>query len=151
MEIRTVNDPAGYEDACALLHKAQNAETEATGVLFNTNKLRPEELKSQIESNNNNKCLGAYENARIIGTLCVLKGKKDRWFTGGRSCFEIKYVAVDPESQGKHIGSTMMDHVKSMEGYDILYVSTGENNKKAIRYYFKKRLYPCRREPRHLE
>ena len=121
MEINVVNSSAGYKEVCDLLHRAQKAASEATGVLFNTNNLSPEELQSQIESNEVNKCLGVYEDGKIIGTLCVFIDKKKRWFTDDKNCFEIKYVAVAPESQGKQVGSILMDHVKKSPAVNLFF------------------------------
>lgn len=137
MIITVVNSSSGYKAVCDLLHRAQKAESEATGVLFNTNKLSAEDLRGEIENNKGAKCLGAYDDGKLIGTLCVFIDKKNRWYTQAKRCLEIKYVAVAPESQGKHVGSSLLDYVKSMEKYDILNVSTGEKNINAIRYYKK--------------
>ena len=102
--------------------------------MFNTKNLSSEILKSEID-NKGAKCIGIYDDGKIIGTLSVFKDNKKHWYTDSKNCLEIKYVAVAPESQGRHVGSALMDFVKAKEEYEILNVSTGEKNINAIRYY----------------
>ena len=135
-DIKIINNIDGFAEVCEVLHRSQKAESEATGVLFNTIRLSAEELEREIEDHKG-RCVGVFENGRIIGTLCAFEDNKNRWYTHNKKSLEIKYVAVSPESQGKHVGSAMLDYVKSFDNYEILNVSTGEKNKNAIHFYNK--------------
>lgn len=136
IEIKSIDNPQVLSDICELLHKSQKTETENTGVLFNTIRLQPEELKEEIEQKNG-QCICALEDGRVLGSLCVFPDNKNRWYTQDKRCLEIKYVGVSPESQGKHIGSSLINYVKAWPNYDIINVSTGEKNLNAISFYKK--------------
>ena len=134
IEIRAIANDADYEDVCSLIRRSQKAESEATGVLFNTKGLTPAQLKDEIKGYDG-VCFCAFDNSVMAGTLSLFADYKKKWYSREESGKIIKYVAVAPEYQGKGIASKLIDKAKKEAGELVLSVSTGEKNTHAIHLY----------------
>ena len=133
IEIKTIENEADLNNACNLLRRSQIAETEATGVLYNTKWLNGAQLKNEI-SKNDGVCFCVFDNGEMAGTMSVFADKK-KWYSHDDPGKIIKYVAVAPEHQGKGVASMLMEQAKKAAGDQVLSVSTGEKNKHAIQLY----------------
>lgn len=136
IRIKAIVNEADYGDVCNLLRKSQKAETEATGVLFNTKGLSPEQLKDEI-SRYDGVCYCAYEGTEMAGTLTVFTNHKKNWYSTVEPGRIIKYVAVAPGCQGKGIATKLLECAKHESDGRVLSVSTGEKNTHAVQLYSK--------------
>lgn len=138
-EIREIRDSSFLEDVCSIIKSAHEAEYKSTGLIINTSNITAEQLLEEI-TNLSGGCFVATVDGKAAGTLSIFHDKKKYWFSQGSDCLTIKYVAVDPLYQGKHIASDLIEYSKSIasrEGQSFLMVSTDQRNKHAISLYQK--------------
>lgn len=127
-----------FTDVCAVIKSAHLAEYNATGLVINTSDITAEQLQREMEQYNG-KCLGYVVDESIVGTLSVFCEKKRYWFSAGRDVKTIKYVAVRPDYQGRHVASKLLQYAKDVYANNTvpIIVSTDQKNKHAIKLYEK--------------
>lgn len=136
LEIRSIYSDADYSDVCQILLRAQKAESQKTGVLYNTSSITPSQFTRDIEQYEG-VCFCAYVDGVLAGTLSVFSDNRKKWYSKDGSDKIIKYVGVAPEYQGMGIASQLVEYAKSNTNYQVLSVSTGEMNQHAIHLYKK--------------
>ena len=137
MTIRIIEsgNNADYEKVCEIINKSQEAETEKRNVLYNTHGMTPSQLSEELSAKEG-RCICVYEGPDMAGTASVFRDKKEKWYSDGKADIVLKYVAVSPEHQGKHIATQILDYVKNLD-CKVISVSTGEKNRRAIHLYEK--------------
>lgn len=131
-------DQSSFSNVCEVIKSAHLAEYNSTGLVINTSGITAEQLQKEIESYSG-KCLGYVADGIIVGTLSVFCDKKHYWFSKGQTVKTIKYVAVLPDYQGRHIASELLEYVKDhyTDNNNPVTVSTDQRNKHAVKLYEK--------------
>lgn len=128
-----VNSVNGYaQEICDCIRIAQTETFKKSGLRINTYGLTPDVLSEQLRAGG--VCFIACCKSAVIGTLSVFKDKKNWYSNNG---IIIKYVAVLPNWQGKHIATLLLENVKNTNRDKVISVSTDEKNKTAIHLYRK--------------
>ena len=122
-------------DSVVTVIRSAHAELHEKGVDLNTASITKEEILNKLGSKG--VTLVARLNKEIVGTLSISIECIRKWHYKG-DCAIIRFVAVHPNHQGKHIASMLMEAaVKQMVTYPVSMVTTAENNHNAIQLYKK--------------
>lgn len=131
-----------YDSVVTVIRSAHTALHEK-GIDLNTASITTEEILNKLGSKG--VTLVARLNKDIIGTLSISIECIRKWRYKG-DCAIIRFVAVHPDHQGKHIASMLMETaVKQIAAYPVSMVTTAESNHNAIRLYKKYGYIPTER------
>lgn len=140
IEIKEIRDSSYLHDVCSVIKRAHEAEYYSTGLTINTSDITEDYLYQQIMIFDGVCLIGVIDGV-IVGTCSIFREPKYYWFSSGvegGGC-TIKYVAVDPKYQGKHIASEILEYSKRIvrKENSLLMVSTDQRNKHAVNLYKK--------------
>lgn len=140
--IEQLKDKDEYDSVVTVIRTA-HAVLHEKGVDLNTASITTEEILSKLGSKG--VTLVARLNKDIVGTLSISIECIRKWHYNG-DCAIIRFVAVHPNHQGKHIASMLMEvAVNQASEYPVSLVTTAENNYNAIRLYRKYGYIPTER------
>lgn len=130
-------------DSVVTVIRSAHAALHEKGIDLNTSMITTEEILDKLGSRG--VTLVARVNNDIVGTLSISIEYIRKWRYKG-DCAIIRFVAVHPDHQGKHIASMLMETaVKQIAAYPVSMVTTAESNHNAIRLYKKYGYIPTER------
>lgn len=128
-------DTSLLQEVCDVIQESHDEMLKRFGLRINTYGLSAEILFKQLKEDEG-LCLVAFNQELVVGTLSVFTDRRKNWYGSGGGRI-IKYVAVLPQYQGKHIATLLLDYAKNLNRDKILSISTDERNKPAICLYKK--------------
>ena len=137
-EIIEISDLARLDEVCSVIRAAHQDTYQATGLVINTTDITPVRLSEEL-NRYNGKCLACIIDGGIIaGTISIFNDQRKYWYSKGKTQ-TIKYVAVRPDCQGRHIAADLIKYIKDnmIDAETTLMLSTDERNTHAIKLYEK--------------
>ena len=122
------------QSVCDCIRIAQTETFKRSGLRINTYGLAPNVLYEQLRAGGT--CFIAEYNSSVIGTLSVFKDNRKNWYSNGGVI--IKYVAVLPDWQGRHVATLLLEKAKSIYSDRVISISTDKRNRRAIDLYRKR-------------
>ena len=121
------------QSVCDCIREAHNETFKKFGLRINTYGLAPNVLSEQLRAGGT--CFIAEYKSSVIGTLSVFKDNRKNWYSN--SGVIIKYVAVLPDWQGRHVATLLLEKAKSVYSDRVISISTDKRNRRAIDLYRK--------------